>query len=153
MSEVRSSGPLRWVSETLGGFFRAEALDPKEEVFVSVLFSLLGSLARADGVVTSEEAEHGEELIDRMELPKVGRKLAVQSFERGRAGGLDIEGEVARFLNVYPASSTHSEQLMDALLALARADGRMRIPEKSWLMRVGKSLGIDAAVMKERIGN
>lgn len=152
MSEVRSSGPLRWVSETLGGLFRTEALDPREEVFVSVLFALLGSLARADGVVTAEEAAHGEDLIGRMDLPKVGRKLAVQSFERGRAGGLDVEGEIARFLTVYAASSTHSEQLLEALLQLAKADGRMRIPEKSWLTRVGKSLGVDAEVMKERIG-
>lgn len=153
MSEVRSTGPLRWVSETLGGLFRTETLDPKEEVFISVLFALLGSLARADGVVTAEEAEHGEQLIDRMQLPKIGRKLAVANFERGRAGGLDVEAEIARFLKVFPTSSTHSEQLLDALLTLAHSDGRMRIPEKSWLTRVGKSLGVDADVMRERIGN
>lgn len=151
MSEVRSSGPLSWISETLGGLFRNEALDPKEEVFVGVLFALLGSLARADGVVTAEEAQHGEDLIDRMQLPKVGRKLAVQSFERGRAGGLDVEAEIARFLKVFPAASTHSEQLLDALLTLAHSDGRMRIPEKSWLTRVGKSLGVDGDVMRKRI--
>ncbi|GMU44318.1 MAG: TerB family tellurite resistance protein [Xanthomonadales bacterium] len=152
MSEVRSSGPLGWISETLGGLFRNEALDPKEEVFVGVLFALLGSLARADGVVTAEEAQHGEDLIDRMQLPKIGRKLAVQSFERGRAGGLDVEGEIARFLKVFPSASTHSEQLLDALLTLAHSDGRMRIPEKSWLTRVGKSLGVDGDVMRKRIG-
>ncbi|HWS26652.1 MAG TPA: TerB family tellurite resistance protein [Xanthomonadales bacterium] len=152
MSEVRPTGPLRWVSEALGSLFRNEALDPKEEIFISVLFALLGSLARADGVVTAEEAAHGEDLIDRMELPKVGRKLAVHSFERGRAGGLDVEAEIKRFLAVYRSSSTHSEQLLEALLTLARADGRMRIPEKSWLTRVGKSLGVDAEVMKQRIG-
>jgi len=152
MSEVRPSGPMGWISQTLGGLFRTEALDPREEVFISVLFSLLGSLARADGVVTAEEAAHGEELIDRMGLPKIGRKLAVHSFERGRAGGLDVEGEIARFLTVYRASSTHSEQLLDALLTLARSDGRMRIPEKSWLTRVGKSLGVDGSTMKQRIG-
>lgn len=147
------AGPFGWISETLGGLFRTEVLDPKEEVFISVLFALLGSLARADGVVTTEEAEHGEQLIDRMELAKVGRKLAVQSFERGRAGGLDVEGEIARFLSVYPASSTHSEELLEALLNLARADGRMRIPEKSWLTRVGKALGVDGYIMRERIGS
>jgi DnaJ like chaperone protein len=151
MSEAKH-GPLGWISDTLGGLFRTESLDPKEEVFISVLFALSGSLARADGMVSPEEAEQGEELIDRMQLSKAGRKLAVASFERGRAGGLDVEGEIARFLAVYPASSTHSEQLLDALLGLARADGRMRIPEKSWLTRVGKSLGVDAAVMKARIG-
>lgn len=153
MSEVRSTGPLRWVSETLGSLFRTETLDSNEEVFISVLFALLGSLARADGMVTVEEAAHGEDLIDRMELPKVGRKLAVNSFQRGRAGGLDVESEIKGFLTVYRASSTHSEQLLEALLTLARADGRMRIPEKSWLTRVGKLLGVDAEVMKQRIGS
>lgn len=151
MSEVRSSGPLGWLSETLGSLFRTETLDPKEEVFISVLFALLGSLARADGVVTAEEAQHGEDLIDRMQLPKVGRKLSVQSFERGRAGGLDVEAEIARFLKVFPSASTHSEQLLDALLTLAHSDGRMRIPEKSWLTRVGKSLGVDPEEMRKRI--
>lgn len=151
MSEVRSNGPLNWISDTLGGLFRTETLDPKEEVFVGVLFALLGSLARADGVVTAEEAQHGEDLIDRMQLPKIGRKLAVQSFERGRAGGLDVEAEIVRFLKVFPSASTHSEQLLDALLTLAHSDGRMRIPEKSWLTRVGKSLGVDAEVMRKRI--
>jgi|CXWL01.1.fsa_nt_gi DnaJ like chaperone protein len=146
-----SSNPLRWVTEKLGGLFRDEALDPKDEVFVSVLFALLGSLARADGVVTAEEADHGEEMIDRMQLAKVGRKLAVASFERGRAGGLDVEGEIDRFLDVFPISSTHSEQLLEALLELAKADGRVRIPEKSWLTRVGTRMGVDANALKARI--
>jgi DnaJ like chaperone protein len=150
---AEKSGAFGWVSETLGALFKQETLDPKEQVFISVLFSLLGSLARADGVVTHEEAEHGEELIERMELSKVGRKVAFENFERGRAGGLDVEGEVNRFLAVYPASSTHSEELLEALLNLAKADGRVRIPEKSWLTRVGKALGIDAEAMRERIGS
>lgn len=147
------SGPFNWISDTLGGLFRNESLDPKEEVFISVLFALLGSLARADGVVTTEEADHGEDLIDRMQLSKLGRKLAVQHFERGRAGGLDVEAEVERFLAVYAKQSTHAEELLEALLNLARADGRMRIPEKSWLTRVGRALGVDAEVMKTRIGH
>lgn len=151
MSDAKS-GPFSWISDTLGGLFRNESLDPKEEVFISVLFALLGSLARADGVVTTEEAEHGEELIDRMQLSKAGRKLAVAHFTRGRAGGLDVEAEVTRFLAVYASDSTHSEELLDALLNLARADGRMRISEKSWLTRVGKALGVSAEVMKVRIG-
>lgn len=146
-----SSNPLRWMSEKLGSLFREEALEPKDEVFVSVLFALLGSLARADGVVTAEEADHGEEMIDRMQLAKAGRKLAVSSFERGRAGGLDIEGEIDRFLDVFPISSTHSEQLLEALLELAKADGRVRIPEKSWLTRVGTRMGVDANALKARI--
>ena len=145
-----SSNPFHWVSEKLGSLFREEPLDPKDEVFVSVLFALLGSLARADGVVTAEEADHGEEMIDRMQLAKVGRKLAVASFERGRAGGLDVEAEIERFLDVFPISSTHSEQLLEALLELAKADGRVRIPEKSWLTRVGTRMGVDAHALKAR---
>jgi len=153
MNQQANSGsnPFRWMSEKLGSLFRDEPLDPKDEVFVSVLFSLLGSLARADGVVTAEEADHGEDMIDRMQLSKGGRKLAVASFDRGRAGGLDVEGEIDRFLDVYPISSTHSEQLLEALLELARADGRVRIPEKSWLTRVGTRMGVDANALKSRI--
>jgi DnaJ like chaperone protein len=149
---AEKTGTFGWISGTLGALFKQEALDPKEEVFISVLFALLGSLARADGVVTHEEAEHGEELIERMELSKAGRKLAFQSFERGRAGGLDVEGEISYFLEYYPAHSTHAEELLGALLELAKADGRVRIPEKSWLTRVGKALGIDAEAMRERLG-
>jgi DnaJ like chaperone protein len=149
---AEKSGAFAWVSGTLGTLFKKETLDPKEQVFISVLFALLGSLARADGVVTHEEAEHGEELIARMGLSKVGRKLAFESFERGRAGGLDIDAEINYFLAHYPAHSTHAEELLDALLSLAKADGRVRIPEKSWLTRVGKLLGVDAEAMRERLG-
>lgn len=151
--DMAETGPFSWISDTLGGLFKQEQLDPKEEIFISVLFALLGSLARADGVVTAEEAAHGEELIDRMQLSKAGRKLAFTNFERGRAGGLNVEAELNRFLAVFRQSSTHSEQLIEALLTLARADGRMRIPEKSWLTRVGTRLGIDADTLKRRIGN
>lgn len=152
MSEAKtSSNPLRWISDTFGGLFGGETLDPKETVFISTLFTLLGSLARADGMVSAEEAAQGEEMIDRMQLGRSGRRLAVESFERGRAGGLDVNAELDQFLAVFPVSSTHSEQLLDALLALAKADGRLLIPERSWLIKVGGRLGLSPDELKSRL--
>ena len=40
----------------------------------------------------------------------------------------------------------------NGMVEISSGTGRMRIPEKSWLTRVGKSLGVDAEVMKQRIG-
>lgn len=128
-------------------FFAGDDMHPDDQVFVETLFLLLGQLARADGIVTQDEANQGEAMIVELGLNRTGRKLAVSAFERGRQGGVDLHVELQRFLTAHPAHSPRAIELFDSLVDLAKADGRMRPQEKAWLNKVGAMLDVNPATL------
>lgn len=134
-------GAFREVRLALDEMFRGGKLDAERELTVQILFGLLGALARADGVVSAEEAALTNELMEELELSTRARQLANEAFDRGRRQQLNIEQEIARFLVQFPKGSPQADHLYDSLLRLATADGRVRPGERLFLEKVTQALG------------
>src|SRR6185312_6224567 len=81
----------------IGDLFGSK-LDGKQEVLIQVLFGLLGGMARADGVVSTEEARFTNGLMDELQLNSKARKIATESFDRGCRREYDIDGDMLRLL-------------------------------------------------------
>lgn len=141
MREVRLA-----LGDLLGG-----KLDPSHELMLQVLFGLLGALARADGVVSSEEADYTNALMDELELGARARQLATEAFDLGCRRQIDLEQEIQRFLISFPHGSTEVDRLYDSLLRLAAADKRIRPGERQFLERVTLQLGYRAEVLDQRL--
>ena len=116
-----------------------------------VLFGLLGSLARADGLVSTEEADYTNALMDELELGARARQLAAEAFELGCKRQLDLEKEIQRFLITFPHGSIEVDRLYDSLLRLASADQRIRTGERQFLDRVTRQLGYRPEVLEQRL--
>ena len=147
-----SKGLLGGIGAALGELFHGGKLTPEQEVSVEVLFGLLGYLAGADSIVTSHEADFANQLMDELDLPARGRDMAQAAFIAGRQRKIDVDGELKRFLGVFPTGSAEAGRLYDALLQLAVADGRVRPTERIFLERVTKGLGFSLDALKKRLG-
>ena len=126
-------------------------LEPREELLVEVLFGLLGVLASADSIVTSHETEFVNGLMDELHLPTRGRELALEWFEKGRRRKLELQPELFRFGKTFPAGSSESARLYDALLRLAAADGRVRPRELQFLEELTTVLGYTKQTLEGRL--
>lgn len=143
-------GVMREVRLALGDMLGGKP-DPSHELMLQVLFGLLGSLARADGLVSTEEAEYTNTLMDELELGARARQLATEAFELGCRRQLDLEKEIQRFLITFPHGSTEVDRLYDSLLRLAAADRRIRPGERQFLDRVTRQLGYRPEVLDQRL--
>lgn len=142
---------LRDMRLALGDLFAGGRLDPRDAVMVQVLFGLLGQLARADGIVTSHEAEFVNALMDELELPLKARSEAMAYFEKGQRRQIELATELQRFAEAYRRGTEQGARLYDALLRLAAADGRVRPREREMLQEVTIRLGFDPAVLDDRL--
>ena len=143
-------GVMREVRLALGDMLGGKP-DPSHELMLQVLFGLLGSLARADGVVSSEEADYTNALMDELELGARARQLASEAFQLGCRRQLDLEKEIQRFLITFPHGSLEVDRLYDSLLRLAAADQRIRTGERQFLERVTRQLGYQPDVLEQRL--
>jgi len=143
-------GVMREVRLALGDLLGGKP-DPSHELMLQVLFGLLGSLARADGLVSTEEAHYTNTLMTELELGTRARQLATEAFDQGCRRQLDLEQELQRFLISFPHGSIEVDRLYDSLLRLAAADMRVRPGERQFLERVTLQLGYRAEVLDQRL--
>lgn len=134
-------GVFRDVRLALADLFSGGKLDETQELTIEVLFGLLGALAQADGLVTSEEAGFTNRLMDQLELTMPGRQVASEAFDRGRRKQIDVDAEVSRFLERFPIGSPEIDRLFDNLVRLAAADQRLRPGERVFLERMTDRMG------------
>ncbi len=144
-------GVLRDVRLAFGEMFGGGKLDEKQQVLVEVLFGLLGTLARADGVVSSEEAHFTNGLMDELELSTSARQLATAAFERGCKRQIDVDAEILRLLVAFPRGSTEVDRFYDNLLRLAAADSLIRRGERLFLEKVTLGLGYEPGELDARL--
>lgn len=143
-------GVMREMRLALGDLLGGK-LEPTEELMLQILFRLLGALAQSDGLVSSEEANYTNSLMDELGLGARARQLATEAFQAGRRRQLDLEDEIQRFLISFPHGSAEVERLYDSLLRLAAADQRIRTGERQFLERVTMALGYPPRAMDQRL--
>ncbi|HET8942075.1 MAG TPA: TerB family tellurite resistance protein [Rudaea sp.] len=143
-------GMLSEVRTALGDLFGGK-LDPKQELHIQVLFGLLGAVARSDWLVSSEEAQYTNVLMDELALNTAARKLATEAFSRGCKRELDAASEIRLFVQTFPKGSSEVERLYEHLLRLAAADSRIRPGERTLLEQITLELGYSKPEMEARL--
>lgn len=143
-------GVMREVRLALGDFIGGKP-DPSHELMLQVLFGMLGALAQADGLVSTEEADYTNTLMEELELGARARQLATEAFQLGRRRQMDLEKEIQRFLISFPHGSIEVDRLYESLIRLAAADRRIRPGERVFLERVTLGLGFLPEVLDQRL--
>ena len=125
--------------------------DAEQQVIIEVFFGLMGYVAKADRLVSSHESDLANRVMDDIDLSMAGRRLAMESFERGMMRNINVRAELLRFTDAHPSGSEHNERLYDILVRLAASDGRLDQREYDTMLDVTRSLGLPASTLDDRL--
>ena len=125
----------------------SDFLDPRERTqtaFFTATFSVMGHLAKADGVVTRDEIRLASRVMDEMQLGGAHRRLAQGLFRQGRSPDFPV-GEVLDQLRRECRYSTHLVTMfVEILLHAAYADGELHTEERALLESICARLHLPA---------
>ena len=110
----------------------------REEEFFVCLFSMLGKMAKADGVVSRGEIETTQKIIRALQLGNADADFARQIFTRAKNDGASIEEYAARFARV--ANPQMRGMAYDLLWEIAVADNRLQAETEELLRRLCRHL-------------
>ncbi|MGH8040562.1 MAG: TerB family tellurite resistance protein [Rudaea sp.] len=143
-------GLFRDVKLAFGELFSGK-LDPRQELLIQVSFGLLGAMARADGVVSAEEAAFTNTWMDELKLSARARQVATESFATGCRRDYDSAADAKRLLVEFKPGSSEIERLYTGLLRLATADACIRPGETRFLQRITPALGFPPSELQRRL--
>ncbi len=103
--------------------------------FIS-LFSILGKLAKADGVVSREEINIVNHFLSTLRLPEQQKQFAKNIFNEAKNSPYSIDDFAAQLYQVNQAQPTILLSFMDLLFKVAAADGKLHEDEEAALSRI-----------------
>ena len=130
------SAPVARISETgipAGG--RTELL------FTSAMFTVMGRVAKLDGLVTEAEVNFASSIMKKMSLDGMRRQRAISYFEQGKHGTADVVQDVKQLVSLIGARSELSHLFLQIQCRNAYAKGEMRLKEKMLLRDIAEKLG------------
>lgn len=114
-----------------------------QATFLDASFAVMGALSKADGVVTRDEIQTAERVFDMLRLSPVQREQARAAFNRGKASGFDLDGEVDRLKGAIGFGRGPLLRLFLQLQMMAvAADGQVHEAEHAMLLRIARRLGL-----------
>lgn len=116
------------------------------EAFFGAMFSTLGHINKADGLVTKAEIAAAESLMRRLQLTEAERQLAIRLFQQGKSHNFDLDATLKEFAR--HSMMRHELRIMfiELLLEAAMADGKLTMAEKAILLHSCEVLHIPANV-------
>jgi DnaJ like chaperone protein len=113
--------------------------------FLESTFAVMGALCKADGVVTRDEIAIAESMFERLHLSIAQREIAKNAFNRGKAPGFDLDGEVRKFAQVSHGHRPLLAMFLQVQAAAIAGDGNVHPAEHAMLVRVARLLGLSEA--------
>lgn len=121
----------------------------RKDVFFATVFTLMGKLAKADGVITKDEIEHVEQFIKKMGMTAEHREQAIAQFKRGSAADFDITGTLNTFMASCGQTLNLKQMVIVYLIVMALADGVLDKAEVALLEQIASRLGYSKAQFQQ----
>ncbi|MFQ3234494.1 MAG: DnaJ like chaperone protein [Paraglaciecola sp.] len=123
------------------GFFTSQDDFKKQAVFFHALFSVMGHVAKADGVVSDIEIKMASTLMDQMGLEGETRKEAQQAFREGKEEDFALTEVLLEFKASCHGRRDIMQVFLEILIQAAYIDGRLVKAEQKVLEDVARHLG------------
>lgn len=133
---------------------RQQRFDPSlrqqiESTLFGTAFPLMGYLAKADGLISTEEVNATEQLMAKMQLSPAQRQEAINLFKGGAKPGFKPEPLVRHFMHVCGSYADIRQILLVYLMTVAMADGNIDAAEKSALQAIAEQLGFSQFIFEQ----
>lgn len=136
------------ITQYLRNRLRARLTD-LQSAFIEPMFSVMGALCKADGVVTRDEIQVAESFFARFRLSEQQQAKAKAAFNRGKSAGFDLEGEVARFRRISNGQHLLLQLFLQVQVSAVSADGVVHPQEHAMLVRVARGLGLSEGQVEQ----
>lgn len=113
-----------------------------QQVFFDVSFSVMGYLAKSDGVVSAQEIKVAEKMMRQLNLGVVAKKAAIESFNKGKEPGFDCDAACLRLRKSCQFNPILIKLFLDWQLQAALADGAMGPKKQAVFQRICANLGV-----------
>ena len=119
--------------------------DPRQADFVIGVIALGAKLAKADGVVTREEVDAFKRIFH---IPGADMAEVARVYDEARRTATGFEPYAEQLADLFCDRPAALEQILEALYAIAAADGEVHRAERAFLERVAEIFGLDAATVR-----
>ena len=103
--------------------------------FIS-MFSILGKLAKIDGVVTREEVAVVQHFISHMNITEQEKQFAREVFNEAKDSRYSIDDFARQFYQICQGQPTVLKSFLDLLFQIAAADNKLHPAEEDALKRI-----------------
>ncbi len=119
------------------------ALESKQGIYFAATFSMLGKIAKADGVVTPHEIEVIDRVMrDNLQLDSRARRFAIDIFNAAKDSDQQFEDFAGQFYSEFGNSPEMLGSLVELLLLVAHADGEFHEAEEIMILKAVKIFGL-----------
>ncbi len=113
-----------------------------QTAFFTATFSIMGSVAKADGRVSPDEIALAKTVMAEMDLNQEMREAAINLFNQGKSDGFPLDGVLDQFRQECKRRNTLIQMFIEIQLQAAYADGQLDPAEEQLLLHICKRLGI-----------
>jgi len=118
--------------------------------FLVATFSMLGKIAKADGLVSQDEIAFIKAFIkNELELDANSRRIAIEIFNRAKSDPTPIDQYAAQLLDIFPHDDAMRETIYRVLFNTAMADGHLHPAEKEILQRIPRILRLKPNIYED----
>lgn len=113
-----------------------------KQLFMELLFTSLGHIAKADGRISEAEIQQTEHIIKDLALGGKEREQAIRWFKQGAKADNDYEDLLGLFARETRLKPQLKQVLLEMLISLALVDGKIHQNEENILMHIAQRLGV-----------
>jgi len=122
-----------------------------QEAFFTATFSVMGHMAKADGVVSQDEIQAANAVMAHMNLEPAQRLAAIQLFNQGKETGFDLDATLRNLRLACHGRRDLLGMFLQIQVHAAMADGGIEPAERRVLERICDMLGITSYELNQYI--
>ena len=125
--------------------FLVGSLQVAQSQLLDSTFSIMGALCKADNVVTRDEINAVEQIMNMFKLQAEGKAQARAAFNRGKQQDFDLDAAVDQFAQISRGRGPLLQLFLQVQCMAVTADGRIDPAEHAMLVRIAQRLGLTEA--------
>ena len=122
-----------------------------QQAFFTATFSVMGHMAKADGVVSQDEIQAANAVMAHMNLEPAQRLAAIQLFNQGKGAGFDLDATLRDLRIACHGRRDLLGMFLQIQVHAAMADGGIEAAERRVLERICDMLGITSYELNQYI--
>jgi len=120
-----------------------------QAAFFTATFSIMGKIAKADGIVSKTEIDVARQTMDKMQLNEDQKHAAINLFNQGKETGFDHQPVLEQFRHECGRRTNLLRIFMEIQLTTALADNELHPEEHKLLIQVAELLGFSRRHFEE----